>query len=231
MGALGKYFRDLRLRQLFGRYATYCGSSPFEAPATLMLVAHVESQGVWHVEGGLSRLAAIIAKLAQENGARIRYRAEVAAIAVENGRGIVGVDLADGERIAADLVVANADAAALGAGLFGVRAARAVEAVPPNARSLSAVTLCARAQTSASRWCGTTCSSRAITRTNSRSSAPAGCPTIPRSMSARRTAPTTIRPSTDPSACSASSTPRPSAGNAPSPPRRSPHARPTYVAS
>ena len=147
-GALGEYFRDLRLRQLFGRYATYCGSSPFEAPATLMLVAHVESQGVWHVEGGLSRLAAIIAKLAQENGARIRYRAEVAAIAVENGRGIVGVDLADGERIAADLVVANADAAALGAGLFGVRAARAVEAVPPNARSLSAVTLCARAQTS-----------------------------------------------------------------------------------
>lgn len=147
-GALGDYFRDPRLRQLFGRYATYCGSSPFEAPATLMLVAHVESQGVWHVEGGLSRLAAVVADLAQEHGARIRYRAPVAAIAVENGRGIVGLDLADGERIAADLVVANADAAALGAGLFGARAARAVEAVPAGARSLSAVTLCARARTS-----------------------------------------------------------------------------------
>ena len=43
--ALGRHFRDPRPRQLFGRYATYCGSSPFAAPATLMLVAHVESAG------------------------------------------------------------------------------------------------------------------------------------------------------------------------------------------
>ena len=41
-GALGAHFHDPRLRQLFGRYATYCGSSPFLAPATLMLVAEVE---------------------------------------------------------------------------------------------------------------------------------------------------------------------------------------------
>ena len=47
----GDYFHDPRLRQLFGRYATYCGSSPFLAPATLMLVAHVEQEGVWLVRG------------------------------------------------------------------------------------------------------------------------------------------------------------------------------------
>jgi 1-hydroxycarotenoid 3,4-desaturase len=40
--ALGEHFRDPRLRQLFGRYATYSGSSPFRSPATLMLIAHVE---------------------------------------------------------------------------------------------------------------------------------------------------------------------------------------------
>ncbi|PPD19179.1 MAG: CrtD protein, partial [Methylocystis sp.] len=61
---LGKYFRDPRLRQLFGRYATYCGSSPFLAPATLMLVAHVEMDGVWRVEGGMHRLAVALADLA-----------------------------------------------------------------------------------------------------------------------------------------------------------------------
>lgn len=146
--ALGDYFRDPRLRQLFGRYATYCGSSPFAAPATLMLVAHVESQGVWHVEGGLSRLAAVIADLAEARGARIRYGAHVERIAVESGRCIVGVDLADGTRIAADRIVANADVAALGGGLFGAGAARAVEPVAASDRSLSAVTLCARARTS-----------------------------------------------------------------------------------
>ena len=60
-GALGEHFHDPRLRQLFGRYATYCGSSPFLAPATLMLVAHVEQEGVWLVEGGMHRLAEALA--------------------------------------------------------------------------------------------------------------------------------------------------------------------------
>jgi 1-hydroxycarotenoid 3,4-desaturase len=55
--ALGEHFRDSRLRQLFGRYATYCGSSPYAAPATLMLVAHVEQDGVWLVKGGMHQLA------------------------------------------------------------------------------------------------------------------------------------------------------------------------------
>ena len=45
-GALAGRFRDPRLRQLFARYATYAGSSPFRCPATLMLIAHVEQEGV-----------------------------------------------------------------------------------------------------------------------------------------------------------------------------------------
>ncbi|GJD94598.1 Hydroxyneurosporene desaturase [Methylobacterium iners] len=143
--ALGTYFRDARLRQLFGRYATYCGSSPFQAPATLMLVAHVEAEGVWTIEGGLSRLAAAIAELAQARGARFRYDADVAGIAVERSR-IAGVTLASGERIPADHVVANADIAALGAGLFGPEAARVTGPVPPSERSLSAVTFCMKAR-------------------------------------------------------------------------------------
>jgi len=49
---LGRHFHDPRLRQLFGRYATYCGASPWGAPATLMLVAQVEMDGVWTVSGG-----------------------------------------------------------------------------------------------------------------------------------------------------------------------------------
>jgi 1-hydroxycarotenoid 3,4-desaturase len=55
--ALGDWFKDPRLRQLFARYATYYGSDPFTAPATLNLIAHVEQQGVWVVEGGMFALA------------------------------------------------------------------------------------------------------------------------------------------------------------------------------
>jgi 1-hydroxycarotenoid 3,4-desaturase len=145
--ALGAHFRAPKLRQLFGRYATYCGSSPFAAPATLMLVAHVEQDGVWLVDGGMHRIPQALAALLGALGGRLRTGAEVASIAVRGGR-VAGVRLADGETIAADAVVANCDAGAIGAGLFGRDAARAVEPVPPAARSLSAITwaMAARAQ-------------------------------------------------------------------------------------
>ncbi|WP_439577607.1 1-hydroxycarotenoid 3,4-desaturase CrtD [Elioraea sp.] len=137
--ALGDHFRDPRLRQLFGRYATYCGSSPFAAPATLMLIAHVEQEGVWLVEGGMHRVARTLAALAEARGATFRYGAEVAEILAEHGR-VAGVRLTTGERLAADAVVANADVAALAAGLFGGTALRAVAPTDDAVRSLSAIT-------------------------------------------------------------------------------------------
>ncbi len=142
--ALGRHFRDPRLRQLFGRYATYCGSSPFLAPATLMLVAHVEQEGVWLVEGGMHRLAAALAGLAAAHGATIRYGAEVAEILTTGGR-VSGVRLADGERLRPRTVVANADAAAVAAGLLGAGVRSAVPAAAGQ-RSLSAVTWAMQAE-------------------------------------------------------------------------------------
>jgi 1-hydroxycarotenoid 3,4-desaturase len=143
--ALGDDFADPRLRQLFARYSTYCGASPFRAPATLMLVAHVESQGVWHVAGGLSALAQAVADLAAERGAHLRYSAHVARIVTDRA-GVTGVDLDTGERLPAQAVICNADAAALADGLLGAQAARGAERVPPGDRSLSAVTLCMNAR-------------------------------------------------------------------------------------
>jgi 1-hydroxycarotenoid 3,4-desaturase len=137
--ALGEHFRDPRLRQLFGRYATYCGSSPFLAPATLMLVAHVEQEGVWLVEGGMHRLARAVEALAERRGAIFRYGAEATEVRVENGRA-AGVTLSTGEFVAADAVVVNADAAAVATGLFGPKARNAVPRAEHRDRSLSALT-------------------------------------------------------------------------------------------
>jgi 1-hydroxycarotenoid 3,4-desaturase len=143
--ALGAHFRDPRLRQLFGRYATYSGSSPFAAPATLMLIAHVEQQGVWLVRGGMAALAVALADLAQAQGAVLRYGAEVAEIHVAGGRA-TGVRLTNGESLQTDAVVCNSDCAALTAGLFGRTATRAVAEDKAAERSLSALTwaLCTR---------------------------------------------------------------------------------------
>ena len=137
--ALGAHFADPRLRQLFGRYATYCGSSPFLAPATLMLVAHVEQDGVWFVEGGMARIAVALAALAAGLGVEFTHGAQVEQIVVAGGRA-TGVRLAGGETVDASAVVCNADTAALGAGLFGAAASRAVPRTRASERSLSAVT-------------------------------------------------------------------------------------------
>ncbi len=145
--ALGKAFQDPRLRQLFGRYATYCGSSPYAAPATLMLVAHVEQEGVWLVEGGMHRLALALAGLAQAKGATLRQSEAVGEIVVAGGHA-VGIMLSHGETIFADAVVSNADVNAIAAGRLGRDAAAFAPAIRPSERSLSALTWCAVAETS-----------------------------------------------------------------------------------
>jgi 1-hydroxycarotenoid 3,4-desaturase len=139
-GELGKYFPDPRLRQLFARYATYSGASPFSAPATLMLIAHAEQRGVWRLQGGMHSLAVALANLATANGAKFHYNCEVAEILTQSGR-VSGVRLGNGEVMAADAVLANADVAALAMGNFGKPAAAAMAGAMKNAvRSLSALT-------------------------------------------------------------------------------------------
>ena len=145
--ALGDYFKDPRLRQLFGRYATYTGCSPFQAPATLMLVAHVEQDGVWYVHGGMRRIADAMQGLAERHGAVFIFNAHVANVTVERGCA-TGVVLADGERLEADAVVFNGDLSALDRGLLGRPVKNAVQPVAPHDRSLSAITWCLRAKTS-----------------------------------------------------------------------------------
>lgn len=144
--ALGQFFRDPRLRQLFGRYATYCGSSPLAAPATLMLVAHVEQDGVWIVRGGMHEVALALARVAERHGAELRHGAHVRELVVERGR-CRGVVLESGERIGADAVVFNGDCNALAQGRLGEAAKAAVPGVARGARSLSAVTWCLNART------------------------------------------------------------------------------------
>ncbi len=134
---LARHFTDPRLRQLFGRYATYVGGSPFLSPAVLGLIWRAEAGGVWRVEGGMHRLARAMAELAAAKGAAFRYGAHVARIEVQGGRAAAAV-LDCGTRVPADAIVFNGDPAALARGMLGegVRGAVPARSVAP--RSLSA---------------------------------------------------------------------------------------------
>lgn len=136
--ALGDFFRDARLRQLFARYATYVGSSPFEAPATLNLIAHVEQRGVWTVRGGMQNLARAIGQAFEDRGGSIELDAEVKEILVQDGRA-VGVRMADGQRRFASAIVFGGDPNALRSGLVGA-GTRATVSSTSAERSLSAMT-------------------------------------------------------------------------------------------
>jgi 1-hydroxycarotenoid 3,4-desaturase len=145
--ALGDYFHDPRLRQLFARYATYVGSSPLLAPATLMLIAHVEQDGVWTVNGGMRRVADALQKLGERCGARYRFNTHVELILTSHGT-VSGLKLANGEQINCDAIVFNGDVSALGHAMVGDAVASAAPVITREARSLSAVTWCVRARTS-----------------------------------------------------------------------------------
>ncbi|MEO0465026.1 MAG: 1-hydroxycarotenoid 3,4-desaturase CrtD [Pseudomonadota bacterium] len=144
---LQSYFTDPRLQQLFGRYSTYVGSSPYLTPATLMLIAHVEQDGVWLVDGGMHAVARAMLRVAERNGASVRFGTTVKSVQVERGT-ITGVTLDTGDVIAADTVVFNGDSSALAAGLLGDDVRPAAKLTKRSDRSLSALTWCMHAKTS-----------------------------------------------------------------------------------
>ncbi|MFN3607990.1 MAG: phytoene desaturase family protein, partial [Hyphomonas sp.] len=144
---LGTFFREPKLVQLFGRYATYVGSSPYLAPATLMVISRVEQEGVSIVRGGMPALAGALLTAAERLGTVFRPNTGVRRILTRNGRA-TGVELENGDTLLADLVVFNGDAAALSASLLGDAVRKAAPPLARNRRSLSAVTVCAHTRTS-----------------------------------------------------------------------------------
>lgn len=133
--AIRAHVRSPHLRQLLGRFATYVGSSPYQASAVLAVIAHVElNEGVWYPRGGVYAIARALERLAGEVGVTIRTGTEVVAISYSNNEGrarvanwagnrangqvgprpacrVTGVTLASGETLTAPTVIANLDVA------------------------------------------------------------------------------------------------------------------------
>ncbi|MEJ7617573.1 MAG: phytoene desaturase family protein [Pyrinomonadaceae bacterium] len=107
---VGRYFSSPRVRQLFNRFATYNGSSPYRVPATFALIPYVEfGLGAWYAQGGIYEIPRALRRLAIELGVVIVTCAEVEEILIEGGRAR-GVRLKGGETRRAEAVISNADA-------------------------------------------------------------------------------------------------------------------------
>lgn len=76
--ANAKALKDPRLVQLFNRYATYNGSSPYLAPATLNVIAHVEiMKGAYYPEGGMFSITNCLYKLGKDIGIQYHFSTPV----------------------------------------------------------------------------------------------------------------------------------------------------------
>ena len=143
--SLSKQFKDPRLQQLFARYSTYVGSSPWSAPSTLMLIPHVEMTGVWTIQGGMIELTRAMVKLCKKLGVRFHknYCEEILTYKGHTS----GVRLQDGNSILAENIVFNGDISAITDGLLGPKVKSASKKTQPTNRSLSALTWVVQSQT------------------------------------------------------------------------------------
>ena len=103
------YFDDPRLKAAFTFQDVYMGLSPFEAPATFSMMPYTElAHGVWYPKGGMYSIVEALMSLAHQAGVEFVFNSAVEHIDL-NGNKARGVKLADGQRLQADAVLANAD--------------------------------------------------------------------------------------------------------------------------
>ena len=142
---LRSQFTEPKLAQLFARYATYVGGLPQTSPAILSLIWEAERRGVWHVQGGMHRLAVALEALARQKGATFHYNAHITQIETSDGRPCAVHT--EGGRTPVDAVLFNGDPRALTTGLLGPDLSDAVSTKAVEPRSLSAQVQAFAAQT------------------------------------------------------------------------------------
>ena len=100
--------KEPHLVQLFNRFATYNGSSPFKTPGMMTLIQHLEQEyGTFVSEKGMINISKSIFDLAKRNGVKFEFNKLVNEIVVKNNK-VVGVKV-NNTLIESDFVVSNMD--------------------------------------------------------------------------------------------------------------------------
>ena len=100
--------QEPHLVQLFNRFATYNGSSPYQTPGIMSLIQHLESHyGTFLPQGGMEQISQSLYRLAQRQGVQFHFDQKVDEILVANKKA-VGVRVGTTKH-AADCVVSNMD--------------------------------------------------------------------------------------------------------------------------
>jgi|TARA_B100001741_G_scaffold118868_1_gene98106 phytoene desaturase len=97
------------LVQMFNRYATYNGSSPYKTPGMMSLIQHLENHyGTYIPEGGMYEIAKSLYKLANKIGVKFNFNSEITNLKVDNKK-IKYIEINNIKKIEADYVISNVD--------------------------------------------------------------------------------------------------------------------------
>lgn len=103
-----RFFQNPKLVQLFNRYATYNGSSPFRTPGIMSMIPHLEMHfGTFLPARGMHDISQSLTRLAERNGVVFRLKEGVEEIIVRKNSAC-GVRTHSGEHFA-DRVISNMD--------------------------------------------------------------------------------------------------------------------------
>jgi phytoene desaturase len=96
------------LVQLFNRYATYNGSSPYSTPGIMSMIPHLELHlGTYFPKGGMHSITTSLYQLAIRQGIKFHFNQNVKQILIENKKAI-GIKTEDQEHFA-DYIISNMD--------------------------------------------------------------------------------------------------------------------------
>lgn len=103
-----RYFANKALEKVFNRYATYNGSDPYECPATLRIIPHLEQHfGTFFPSQGMRSIIESLYALALRQGIEFQFEQKVEQIVVEDKR-CNGI-MSNGIFHKAELVISNTD--------------------------------------------------------------------------------------------------------------------------
>ncbi len=101
-------FKNRKTVQLFNRFATYNGSDPYQAPAIINIIAHLEHNiGAFAPKGGMHDITKHLYDISKELGTQYRLNTKVKQVKTWHDN-VVGVITDQGE-FPADIVVSDVD--------------------------------------------------------------------------------------------------------------------------
>ena len=104
-----KYFKTDAMQKIMQYPLVFLGSSPYNTPAIYNIMSHIDfNMGVYYPQGGIYEIVKALESIARKHGVKFKLKTPVKKILVEHGKA-VGVRLANGKELRADIVISNAD--------------------------------------------------------------------------------------------------------------------------